>query len=117
MADPDAMLDQPDPERGERAAWSVAPGRTIVGDQPLRQAIAAEGDDELLSNGLGLFVGAGGKHHGEARMIVEHGQRMKPASVQGYVPLEVHLPQLVRPRALEAGEGGLAARESPQFDP
>ena len=83
MADPDAVLDQPDSKRSEWAARSVAPGRTIVGDQPLGQAVAAEGDDELLPDGVGLLVGAGRKHHGETRMIVEHGQRMKPANVQG----------------------------------
>src|SRR5207237_4730714 len=62
MADADAKLDQPDPERSERAARSVAPGRTIVGDQPLRQTVAAEGDDELLSDRRGLLVGASRKH-------------------------------------------------------
>src|SRR5665647_228891 len=94
MADLDAMLDQPDPERSERVARSVAPGRTVVGDQPVGQPVAAEGGDELLADRLGLLVGAGRKHHGETRMIVEHGQRMKPANVQGHVALEVHLPQL-----------------------
>ena len=32
VADADALLDQPDAERGERAARSVAPGRAVVGD-------------------------------------------------------------------------------------
>src|SRR5262249_14425973 len=38
MADPDALLDQPDTERGEPAARSVAPRRTVVGDDRLGQA-------------------------------------------------------------------------------
>jgi hypothetical protein len=117
MADLDAMLDQPDPERSERVARSVAPGRTVVGDQPLGQPVAAEGGDELLADRFGLLVGAGRKHQREARMIVEHGQRMKPANVQGHVALEVHLPQLVRPCPLEAGEGGLAATICAKLDP
>ena len=115
MADLDAVLDQPDPERSERATWAVAPGRTVVGDQPLRQAVAAEGDDELLPDLLGPLVGTGCTHHGEARVIVEHGQGMK--RVQGHVALEVHLPQLVWPCPLEAGEGGLAATVCAQLDP
>jgi hypothetical protein len=52
------------------------------------ESVRIEGDDELLPDRLGLFVGTGRKHHGEARVIVEHGQRMKPASVQGDVPLK-----------------------------
>ena len=88
MADPDAVLDQPDPERSERATRSVAPGRAVVGDQPLRQAVAAEGDDELLPDRLGPLVGTGRKHHGEARVIVEHGQRMQPAVCKATWPLK-----------------------------
>ena len=116
MTDPDAMLDQPDPERRERAARSVAPGRTVVGNQLLGQAVAAEGGDELLSDRLGLLVGTRRKHHGEARVIVQHGQRMKPAGVQSHMAFEVHLPQLVRSRPLEPGEGGLAATVRAQLD-
>jgi len=56
MADLDAVLDQPDPERSERATGAVAPGRTVVGDQPLRQAVAAEGDDELMPDRLRPLV-------------------------------------------------------------
>ena len=37
------------------------------------QSVAAEGDDKPLFDCLGLLVGAGRKHHGEARVIVEHG--------------------------------------------
>ena len=44
VADPDALLDQPDPERGVRVARSVAPGRTVVCDQPLGQTVASEGE-------------------------------------------------------------------------
>jgi hypothetical protein len=50
-------------------------------------------------------------------VIVEHGQRMKPAGVQGNVALEVHLPQFVRPRPLEPGKGRRAATMCAQFDP
>lgn len=41
MADLDAVLDQPDAERGEPIARTLAPGRAVVGDQPLWQAVAA----------------------------------------------------------------------------
>src|SRR3954452_4486288 len=99
------------------AARSIAPGRTIVGDHALGQTVPAEGGDELLPDRLGPLVGASRKYHREARVIVEHSQRMKPACVQRHMALEVHLPQLVRLRPLEAGEGRLAATMRAQFDP
>jgi len=49
-------------------------------------------------------------------MIVQHGQRVQPASVQGHMALEVHLPQLVRSRPLEPGVGALTAAMRAQFD-
>jgi len=111
------LFDQPDAERGERAARSIAPGRAVVGDHSVGQAIAPKGADQLLSDRLGPLVGAGRKHDCEARVVVEHGERMQAAGSHRHMAFEVHLPQLVRPRALEANEGGLAAAMSPQFDP
>lgn len=56
MADLDAMLDQPDPKRRERTARSIAPRRAIIGNHPLGESIAAEGDDKPLFDRLGLLV-------------------------------------------------------------
>src|SRR5581483_3501471 len=63
MADPDALLDQPNAKRSERAARAIAPRRTIVGDQPFGQAVAADCDDQLLLDRLGPLVGASRKRH------------------------------------------------------
>ena len=49
-------------------------------------------------------------------MIVDHRQRMAPAGAEGEMPLEVHLPQLVRRRPLETLHTADAAG-SPQVDP
>jgi hypothetical protein len=58
---------------------------------------------------LALLVAAGRQAQVEARAVVEHGQRVAAALGQGKVALEVHLPQLVRPRSLEAAEGAAPA--------
>ena len=55
---------------------------------------------------LALLVAAGRQAQVEARAVVQHGQRMAAALGQGKMAFEVHLPELVRPRALEALEGG-----------
>ncbi len=50
----------------------------------------------------GALVGAGGEAKRVARMVVEHGQRMAAHRRGREMALEIHLPQLVRPRPLEA---------------
>ena len=61
-------------------------------------------------HGLRLLVGAGRKPNGEARMIVDDGQRMQPrATTQSHLPLDVHLPQRVRLTALECPIGAAGA--------
>jgi hypothetical protein len=88
VADLDILFDQPDAERGEWAARSIAPGRAVVGDHSVGQAIAPKGADQLLSDRLGPLVGAGRKHDCEARVVVEHGERMQAADSHRHMPLK-----------------------------
>ncbi len=61
-------------------------------------------------HGLCLLVGTGRKSHGEARMIVNDGQRIQPrTAAQSHASLEVHLPQRVRRSPLEAPIGAAGA--------
>src|SRR5579863_4630840 len=82
------------------------PWRAVVHQHRGRQAVAAKGVDERRAHGFAALVGAGLKHQREARMVVEHGQRMAAgAGEEREVALEVHLPELVGCCALEALKG------------
>jgi hypothetical protein len=98
----DAELEQPDAQRRPLAGPATAPGRAVIDIDLFRQAVMAERRLQPCLHGLCLLVGASRKPHGEARMIIDDGQRMQPgAATQSHLPLEVHLPQRVRLTALE----------------
>lgn len=52
-------------------------------------------------HGSGGFLGTGVEDEGEARMIIERGERVTAARVGGEVAFEVQLPQRVGDRALK----------------
>src|ERR1700688_709607 len=111
MSDADAEPDQPQAEGGEVMVVVGAPGSAIVHQHCGRQSITAEGAGQHAAHGLAALVGAGLEHQREARMVVEHGQRMAAAAAeQGEVALEVHLPEFVRRRAFEALQRALSKR-------
>src|ERR1700730_5658329 len=106
VADSDAEPNQPQAKGGERVISLRAPRSAVVHQNRGRQAIAAKGVDEHGAYGFATLVGAGLKHQREARMVVEHGQRMAAGAIEeGEVALEVHLPQLVGYRSLKALKG------------
>src|SRR5918994_843192 len=96
------VLDQPDAELGERLLGGGAPRAAVVGQDDLGQAIAFKGRLYGVPHGLMLFVVGRVQDHCVARMVVDHGQRMKPALAERNMALEVHLPQSVRLGMLEA---------------
>ena len=79
VADGDAGLDQPDGEQREVAAAAIAPRRAVVGGDARRQTVAAEGRDQARLHGFGGLIATGRQHDREARVVVEHGERMQPA--------------------------------------
>src|ERR1700688_5025098 len=112
MGNADALLEQEHAKRSKGRAGTVAPGRTVVGDEGARQAVAVEGTDQGFTHGLRLLVGAGAQYDRIARVIIEHGQWIEPAAVgEPDMALEVHLPQVVGLRMFEAGPVGAAAAE------
>ena len=102
VAEADAEAQQPDAERGVRRGRTIAPGRAVVDDDPFRQAVTTECRLKMPLHRLALLVATGRQAQVEARAVVQHGQRMAAARGQGKMALEVHLPELVRPRPLEA---------------
>jgi hypothetical protein len=108
MTNPDTEPDQPQAQAGG-GQIAVAPRRAVVHQYGGRQPIAAKHPGQRLLHGGPGLVGAGLKQHGEARMVIEHGQWMTAAAVeQGKVALEVHLPQGVGRDMFEALPGALA---------
>ena len=65
----------------------------------------------MTLNGLAPFVAAGNQSDAVPGVIIEHSQGVTAAGGGREMPLEIHLPELVGPIALEADEsttgGGL----------
>src|SRR5229473_2690017 len=75
----------------------ITPGRPVVHQHALRQAITAKSSGQLLLHGPGLLIGATLQAQRITRVIIEHGQRMTTLAVaQSKVTFEIHLPQLIR---------------------
>jgi hypothetical protein len=96
VAHPNAMAHQPDREGGERLAIPVTPWRAVVHQHRKWQSVAAEQRRQALAHRCVLLVVAGLQPQRIARVIVQHGERMAAPHRQREMPLEVHLPQLVR---------------------
>ena len=106
MDDLDAELEQEDAERRPLAGHAAAPGRSVVDIEGIRQAVEAEGAFQQRPYRLRPLVAAGRKAEREARVIVEHGERMAPSAFTDlHAALEVHLPQKIGGWLLEALRG------------
>src|SRR5271155_435656 len=111
MSDADAEPDQPQAKGGEGMVVVGTPGSAIVHQHRGRQSVTAKRAGQHLAHGLATLIGAGLEHHREARMVVEHGERMAAAAAeQGEMALEVHLPQFVGCVAFEALARALSGR-------
>ena len=97
---------------GEGLSSGRTPGRAVVHQHRGRQAVAAKSLGQHRAHGLVALVGAGLEHQREARVIVEHGQRMAADGCAngGEVALEVHLPEFVGRRAFKALKGARRRR-------
>src|SRR5579885_1450342 len=112
VQDIDTELEQPHAEPGPTLR-RVAPGPAIVDQDRIRQAVAPKGSLDMAARRRALLVAAGLQAERIARVIVDHRQRMAPALIpHGKAPLEVHLPEEVRSRMLEATAGLLAHRRA-----
>src|SRR4051794_18908098 len=110
--DADAELEQPYLEPRPALPRRVSPRRAVIDEETIRQAVVAEGHLEPIAHGIAALIGTGLQAQIIARMIVHHRQRMALRFVAEPDPaLEVHLPQLVRFRHLEA----LACRRAAQW--
>src|SRR3954462_10665917 len=109
--DADTELEQPYFEPRPALSRWVSPRRSVVDEETTRQAVVAEGHLEPIAHGIAALIGTGLQAHIVTRMIVDHRQGMALRFVAEPDPaLEVHLPQLVRLRHLEA----LACRRAAQ---
>src|SRR6266540_161736 len=115
MNDRDAELEKPYRESCPTFTRGVSPGRPIVDEECLRQAIAAEGQFQLTAHCVAALIGAGLQAQIVARMIVHHRQGMALCVVaKSHPALEVHLPQQIRRRHLKALAGHSASKR--RFD-
>src|SRR2546421_12797861 len=98
MTDRNAQADQPGGE-GRMAALRTgsSPRRAVVAQDTLRHSMLSEAVRQRLLNRVRPLVGAGREHETEARVIVEHRQRMTALTAkQPKMAFEVHLPHRVR---------------------
>src|SRR5678810_1180786 len=103
VAHRDAAADQPGSKPGEGLAGVArAPGRAVVAEQTVGQAVAFEGVRELSLHGVSPLVRANTEAEVEAGVVVQDGQRLEGAGLRLDRPLEVHLPQPVRCLGFEA---------------
>jgi len=112
MADFDPQLEQPDRQSGPLGLGSGrTPRGTVVTKNALGHSKTAEDRRQVTLNGLATFVGAGNESDAVPGVIIEHCQGVTAAGGGREMPLEIHLPELVGPIALEADEsttgGGL----------
>ena len=97
MDNDDPQTQQPDSEPGVRIGGvSASPGRAVVQQDALWQAIATESGGEALPNCAGSLIGASLQAHDKAGVVVQDDKGMAAAAVaHGEMPLEAHLPELV----------------------
>src|SRR5882724_8591118 len=106
----DAEPHQPSRQPGVAMLAVRPPGRAVVHQHAFRQAIGSEGGLQRRLHAVPPLVGKGRQHHGIARVIVHHRQRMTPQAGQREMPLEVHLPQPVRRVVLKPLERPMSRR-------
>jgi hypothetical protein len=98
----DAQAQQPRLQRRDSAHAAAAPGRAIVGQDDVGQAIAAEGGRQVRLDQLVALMGTGRHRQGKAGMVVEDGQGVDATGGQLGLAHEVHLPQVVGCRVFKA---------------
>ena len=104
MADDDPVSHEPDRKTGEpaQAVLVAAPGRTVIAEDAVRQAVAAEGLHKPLLHCLACLVRTNAQTDVESRMVVQDGEGGAGTRFRVQRSLEVHLPELVGRRGLEA---------------
>src|SRR6266849_6032522 len=95
---------QPYAKRRPLMFGRIAPGRAVVDENCLRQAVAFKYRHQAVLHCLTALIAAGGKRQIKTRMVVQHRERMAAASLQRKVSLEVHLPKIIRSLVLEPHE-------------
>src|SRR5690625_5216102 len=107
VTDPDAQADQPD-RKARVAAELIAPGLAVVHRHPVRQAVLAKDLYEHLLDEDTSLPSQGAQCDVKARVVIDDIERIAaPTQTQPHMALEVHLPEIIRVRVLEALEGGL----------
>lgn len=107
VTDPDPQADEPNGQWCIGVDPIVAPGRAVVHGHAPGQTIAAEGLTQGLLHGGGLFVGAGGETERIAGVVIEYGQGVTTATLERHMALEIHLPEVIGDRMLEALPGAV----------
>src|SRR5215469_5952871 len=110
VMDADAKAHQPRVHRRILSGARGAPGRTVVPQDFVWQAVGAKGARQMgLRCGL-LLIGAGRQQHVVAGMIVQRAQWMTTALAHRKMAFKVHLPQLIGSRTFKTlkGPGRLA---------
>jgi hypothetical protein len=87
---------QPDRKLGKRAVPRISPRRTIISDYLIRQTILAKCVDQTILNRFGSFVQTRLQYHRVTRMIIQNSQRVTTTLRASNMPLEIHLPQIIR---------------------
>src|SRR6185295_8775357 len=103
VEDVDAEFEEPHAQFGPVLIGAIAPRRTIVEDDGLRQSITAEGHLHFVLHRGSLLVCAGKEADRIARMIIEPSEWMTfRCAGQREMSLEVHLPKNIWGFFLEA---------------
>src|SRR5579871_6205000 len=104
--DSNPELEKPHRQPGPTIFKGEAPGTSIIDEHGIGQSVATERRLEMSAHRRALFVGAGSQAQREARVIVQHRQRMAGHAVlQRTMALEVHLPKLIGCLLFESREG------------
>src|SRR6185312_16709168 len=91
-----AQLEKPDPEPGPVPAGGIAPGRAVVHEHGIRQAVTLKGCLQMALNRGFLLVRASLQAGRVTGMVIDDGQGMAALAIAEFDPtLEVHLPEKI----------------------
>src|SRR3972149_10652949 len=102
VRDGHAQPNEPCGEPGGLMERVAPPGRAVVHQHAVREAVPLHHGRELGPNGLPLLIGARSETEIEAGVIVQDGKRVAAPFGRRERTLEVHLPEAVRARFFEA---------------
>src|SRR3954471_1900671 len=92
----DAELEQPDAKPSPRLCGGEAPRPAVIDIYRFGQPVAAERALQMSFDGPALLIGASCQAEREARVIIDHGERVTGGAIADrHVALEVHLPKQV----------------------